>query len=207
MITTHEYRDPITLGGDLKVGRIGYGAMQLTGRNRWGDDADREVAAGAEGEIVVRGANVMAGYWRQPEATAEALRGGWFHTGDVATMDSDGYYTIVDRKKDMINAGGFKVWPREVEEVLYRHPAVREAAVVSSPDPYAGERPIAYIALKEGSACTAEEIIAYCRDRLAVYKAPTRVVFRTELPKLPTGKVLRRVLREEAKQGTPIGSL
>lgn len=165
------------------------------------DNSDREVPLGAEGEIVVRGANVMLGYWRQPEATAEVLRAGWFHTGDVATLDADGYYTIVDRKKDMINAGGFKVWPREVEEVLYRHPAVREVAVVPAPDSYVGERPVAYVALKEGTVCTAEEIIAYCRERLAAYKAPVRVEFRPDLPKLPTGKVLRRVLREEARQG------
>ena len=155
---------------------------------------------GAEGEIAVRGDNVMAGYWRNPEATAEALRGGWFHTGDVATVDEDGYYTIVDRKKDMINAGGFKIWPREVEEVLFKHPAVREAAVVPYPDPYAGERPVAYIALKEGQTATADELIEYCRHNLASFKAPTRIVFRDDLPKLPTGKVLRRVLKEDAKQ-------
>lgn len=170
------------------------------------DDSDREVPLGTEGELVVRGPNVTAGYWRQPEATAEALRGGWFHTGDVATVDSEGYYTIVDRKKDMINAGGFKVWPREVEEVLYRHPAVREAAVVPMPDSYAGERPLAYVALKPGCACTGDELIAYCRERLATYKAPVRVEFRPELPKLPTGKVLRRVLRDEARRHVPRSS-
>jgi len=143
---------------------------------------------------------VTAGYWGMPEATAEALRGGWFHTGDVATVDEDGYYTIVDRKKDMINAAGFKVWPREVEEVLFHHPAVREAAVVAMPDPYAGERPLAYIALKSGQTATAEELIAYTRERLASFKAPARVVFRDELPKNMTGKVLRRELRDEARR-------
>jgi long-chain acyl-CoA synthetase len=116
------------------------------------DEDDRDVPRGAPGELICRGENVMAGYWRQPEATAEALRGGWFHTGDSATVDADGYYTIVDRKKDMINAGGFKVWPREVEEVLYAHPAVRDAAVVAMPDPYAGERPLAVVALKDGQS-------------------------------------------------------
>lgn len=164
------------------------------------DENDRDVPPGAEGEIVVQGENVMLGYWQRPEDTAEALRGGWFHTGDIATVDSDGYYTIVDRKKDMINAGGFKVWPREVEEVLFRHPAVREAAVVPYPDPYVGERPLAFIALKEGQQASADELIAYCRDRLATFKAPERIEFRDELPKLPTGKVLRRVLRDEARQ-------
>lgn len=162
------------------------------------DERDQDVPPGAEGEIVVRGENVMPGYWQRPEESAEALRGGWFHTGDIATVDQDGYYTIVDRKKDMINAGGFKVWPREVEEVLFRHPAVREAAVVPYPDPYAGERPLAFIALKDGQQATAGELIAYCRERLATFKAPDRVEFRAELPKLPTGKVLRRILREEA---------
>lgn len=164
------------------------------------DDQDRAVPSGQEGEIVVRGENVMVGYWRKPDETAEALRGGWFHTGDIATVDEDGYYTIVDRKKDMINAGGFKVWPREVEEVLFRHPAVKEAAVVPFPDPYAGERPLAYVALKDGARVTDDELIAYCREHLASFKAPVRVEFRADLPKLPTGKVLRRVLREEARQ-------
>ncbi|HET8629626.1 MAG TPA: long-chain fatty acid--CoA ligase [Thermomicrobiales bacterium] len=163
------------------------------------DEHDREVSPGAEGEIVVRGENVMVGYWHQPEASAEALRGGWFHTGDIATVDADGYYTIVDRKKDMINAGGFKVWPREVEEVLYHHPAVQEAAVVPFPDPYAGERPLAFVSLKAGQHATADDLIQYCRANLASFKAPTRVEFRDDLPKLPTGKVLRRVLREEAR--------
>jgi len=168
------------------------------------DENDDDVPPGAEGEIVVRGENVTSGYWRMPEATAEALRGGWFHTGDIATIDEDGYYTIVDRKKDMINAGGFKVWPREVEEILYRHPAVRDAAIVAMPDPYAGERPVAYIALKEGASVTAEDLIAYCKEHLASFKAPARVEFREELPKLPTGKVLRRNLRDEARGLAPV---
>jgi long-chain acyl-CoA synthetase len=136
------------------------------------DEDDRDVPVGAAGELICRGQNVMAGYWRQREATAEALRGGWFHTGDIVTVDEDGYYTIVDRKKDMINAGGFKVWPREVEEVLYAHPAVRDAAVVAMPDPYAGERPLAVIALKDGQSVTAEDLLAYCKSCLASFKAP-----------------------------------
>ena len=166
------------------------------------DDDDNDVPPGAEGEISVRGDNVMRGYWRKPAETAEAMRNGWFHTGDIATIDAGGYYTIVDRKKDMINAGGFKIWPREVEEVLFRHPAVREAAVVPMPDRYSGERPMAFIALKSGQSATAEELIAYCREHLASFKAPARVEFRDDLPKLPTGKVLRRELREEARQFT-----
>jgi len=164
------------------------------------DENDQDAPLGQEGEIIVRGDNVTAGYWRNPEATAEALRGGWFHTGDIATVDADGYYTIVDRKKDMINAAGFKVWPREVEEVLFRHPAVREAAVVAMPDPYAGERPVAYVALKQGHTVTPEELIAYTKGHLASFKVPVRIEFRDELPKNMTGKVLRRELRDEARR-------
>ena len=167
------------------------------------DDEDRDVLPGTPGEIICRGENITIGYWRSPTATAEALRNGWFHTGDIATIDEDGYYRIVDRKKDMINSGGFKVWPREVEEVLFWHPAVREAAVVAMPDAHWGERPIAYVALKEGQTVTQEELMAYCKAHLASYKAPSLIKFRDELPKLPTGKVLRRVLREEARQLTP----
>ncbi len=163
------------------------------------DDDDNDVPLGAEGEIICRGENVLSGYWNKPEESAEALRGGWFHTGDIATMDADGYYYIVDRKKDMINAGGFKVWPREVEEVLFTHPAVKEAAVVAMPDAYAGERPMAFIALKDGQRATADELIAYCRERLATFKVPRQMEFRDDLPKLPTGKVLRRVLRDDAR--------
>ena len=186
----------------IKPGTIG---VPIPGMEcRLVDDQDHDVGPGQEGEIILRGANVMAGYWRKPAETAEAMRGGWFHTGDVATVDEDGYYAIIDRKKDMINAGGFKVWPREVEEVLFRHPAVREAAVVPMPDEYAGERPLAYVALKEGQQATADELIGYCKERLASFKAPVRVEFRPDLPKLPTGKVLRRVLRDEARQLTAV---
>lgn len=164
------------------------------------DENDQDVPPGVEGELICRGDNVTSGYWRKPEATAEAMRGGWFHTGDIATVDADGYYSIVDRKKDMINAGGFKVWPREVEEVLFRHPAVREAAVVAMPDAYVGERPMAYIALKDGQTASADDLITYCKEHLATFKVPRHIEFRDELPKLPTGKVLRRVLRDEARQ-------
>lgn len=168
------------------------------------DEDDTDVPQGAEGEILLRGDNILVGYWRNPEATAEALRGGWFHTGDIATVDEDGYYTIVDRKKDMINAGGFKVWPREVEEVLYRHPAIKEAAVVAMPDAYVGERPMAFVALKDGQQATADDLTAYCKEHLATFKIPRHIEFRDDLPKLPTGKVLRRVLRDEARQLTPV---
>jgi long-chain acyl-CoA synthetase len=167
------------------------------------DEQDRDVPPGTEGEVLIQGECVFAGYWQRPEATAEALRGGWFHTGDIATVDADGYYTLVDRKKDMINNGGLKIWPREVEEVLYRHPAVREAAVVALPDPYAGERPMAFVALRAGQQASEAAVIAYVGEHLAKFKVPVRVEFREELPKLPTGKVLRRVLRDEARALAP----
>ncbi len=187
----------------VKPGTIGWPIPGVEARVV--DEQDRDVPQGQEGEIILRGENVMVGYWGREEDTAEALRGGWFHTGDIGTVDEEGYYTIVDRKKDMINAGGFKVWPREVEEVLFAHPAVREAAVVAIPDPYAGERPLAYVALKAGQTATADDLIAYCKSRLASFKAPSRIEFRDDLPKLPTGKVLRRVLRDEARALAPAG--
>jgi len=171
---------------------------------RLADDADHDVPPGTEGEVLIQGECVFGGYWGRPEATAEALRGGWFHTGDIGVLDADGYLTIVDRQKDMINNGGLKVWPREVEEVLYRHPAVREAAVVALPDPYAGERPLAFVALRAGQAATAEELIAHVMAHLAKFKAPVRVEFRDDLPKLLSGKVLRRVLRDEARALGPV---
>ncbi|MEZ4453683.1 MAG: long-chain fatty acid--CoA ligase [Nannocystaceae bacterium] len=160
-------------------------------------DAEGKVVdgAGEPGEICIRGHNLMKGYYRRPEATAEAIVDGWFHSGDVATRDDEGYYFIVDRKKDMIIRGGFNVYPREIEEVLYGHPAVAEAAVIGVPDPKFGEEVKAVLALKAGQSVTAEAIIAYCRERLAAYKAPRIVEFVDALPKGPTGKILKRELR------------
>lgn len=151
-----------------------------------------------EGELLVRGPNVMKGYWNRPEETAKTIdAAGWLHTGDIARMDEDGYFYIVDRAKDMINASGFKVLPREVEEVLFEHPKVLEAAVAGVPDPKRGETVKAFIVLKPGESCTPEEIEAFCRERLAPYKVPRLVEFRQELPKTQVGKVLRRVLVDE----------
>jgi long-chain acyl-CoA synthetase len=160
-------------------------------------DSGLDVAPGVAGELLVRGPQVMRGYWNRPEETAAVLAGGWLRTGDVATMDAEGYFAIVDRKKDVINTGGFKVWPREVEEVLYAHPAVRLAAVVGAPDAYLGERVTAYVVPADGagSPARAEELIAFCRARLTAYKVPTAVEFRAELPVSAVGKVLRRALR------------
>ncbi|MCC6390808.1 MAG: AMP-binding protein [Bryobacterales bacterium] len=156
-------------------------------------DAGRIVPPGEPGELVLKGPFVFEGYWNRPEATAAAFHDGWFLTGDVVIMDRQGWFYIVDRKKDMINASGYKVWPREVEDVLYRHPAVREAAVVGVPDPYRGETVKAYLALR--AEATEQEVIAFCRERLAAYKVPRQVEFVEEIPKTASGKFLRRQLR------------
>jgi long-chain acyl-CoA synthetase len=152
----------------------------------------REVPSGEVGEIAIRGHNVMKGYWNHPEATAEAIRDGWFHTGDMARKDEDGFYFIVDRKKDLIIRGGFNVYPREIEEVLYEHPAVLEAAVIGLPHPTHGEEVAAAVALKPGCAATPDELRGYVRERVAAYKYPRRVWLVDALPKGPTGKILKR---------------
>jgi long-chain acyl-CoA synthetase len=160
-----------------------------------GDDG-QDLPAGEVGEIVTSGPMVVPGYWNKPEETAHALPGGALHTGDVGYMDAAGWFYIVDRKKDQINAGGYKVWPREVEDVLYQHEAVREAAVVGVPDAYRGETVKAYVSLRPGQTATAEELIAFCRQQMAAYKYPRQVEFLDELPKTVSGKLLRRELRD-----------
>ncbi|MFD4689291.1 long-chain fatty acid--CoA ligase [Streptomyces sp. NPDC058463] len=150
------------------------------------------VPPGGVGEIAIRGENLMTGYWNRPEATAEAVRDGWFHSGDLARVDEDGFYFIVDRKKDLIIRGGYNVYPREIEEVLYEHPAVAEAAVVGVPHPVHGEEIAAVITLRSGARATAEEIRDHVKDRVAAYKYPRIVTFTAELPKGPTGKILKR---------------
>ncbi len=160
-----------------------------------------EVHVGEAGELAVKGPQVMKGYWNMPEETALVLdEDGWLYTGDVARMDEDGFFYIVDRKKDIIIASGYNIVPREVEEVLYEHPKVQEAVVAGVPDPYRGETVKAYIVLKAGETATPEEIIAFCKERLAPYKVPKLVEFRSELPKSQVGKFLRRVLVEEEKK-------
>lgn len=168
----------------------------------------RDLPPGTPGELVVRGPQVMLGYWNNPAETEMTLRNGWLNTGDIATMDADGYFRIVDRKKDMINISGLKVWPREVEEVLYEHPAVREAAVVAVPDTISGEAVKAFIVLKEEYAgkVSAEELANFCKERIASYKAPKIVEFRETLPKTPVGKILRRELRAEYYSRVPSSS-
>jgi long-chain acyl-CoA synthetase len=165
------------------------------------DDAgDRPLLAGTWGEVCLRGPNVMLGYWNRPLETAETLRGGWLRTGDIGYLDEDGYLYIVDRTKDMINAAGFKIWPREVEEILYQHPAIKECAVVGVLDPLKGEAARAYVVRRPGDTLTAEALEAYCRERLATYKVPRLYEFVTELPKNATGKILKRVLRDQANR-------
>jgi long-chain acyl-CoA synthetase len=158
------------------------------------DGAGKDVPTGERGELVLRAPFVMSGYWRRPEATAEAMRDGWFHTGDVATADDEGYLYIVDRIKDLIIRGGYNIYPREVEEVLYEHPDVREAAVVGVPHPSLGEEVAAFVALKEGALTTPDELRAYVKERMAAYKYPRQVTIVDELPKGPTGKIVKRLI-------------
>jgi long-chain acyl-CoA synthetase len=156
------------------------------------DNAGNEVPPGEVGEIVIRGPNVMKGYWQRPEATAEAMRGGWFHSGDLARVDADGYFYIVDRKKDMIIRGGYNVYPREIEEVLYEHPAVAEAAVIGLPHPALGEEVGAAVTLKPGATASPEELRDYVKSQVAAYKYPRHVWILDQLPKGPTGKIQKR---------------
>jgi len=175
---------------EQKPGSIGTPIRDV--RMRAVDGDDREVPQGEVGEIVIRGPNVMKGYWQRPEATAEAIRDGWFHTGDLARVDEDGYFYIVDRKKDLIIRGGYNVYPREIEEVLYEHPAVAEAAVIGLPHPALGEEVGAAVALKPGAAVTAEELRDYVKGQVAAYKYPRRVWIMDALPKGATGKIVKR---------------
>jgi len=180
---------------DPESGALSVGVPTFDTIVRIVDEEGRDLPAGSVGEIVTEGPQVVAGYWNKPEETAKALPGRVLHTGDVGYMDADGWFYIVDRKKDQINAGGYKIWPREVEDVLYEHPAVREAAVVGIPDEYRGETVKAFVSLKGGAQATPEEIIAFARERMAAYKYPRRVEILDEIPKTVSGKVLRRELR------------
>jgi long-chain acyl-CoA synthetase len=167
------------------------------------DTGTQEMPVGEVGEIIIKGPQVMKGYWKMPTETANVLRTGpdnqpgWFYSGDIGYMDEEGYFHITDRKKDIIIAGGYNIYPADVEAVLFEHPAVKEAAVVGVPHPRRGETVKAFIVLKEGKTATEEEIIAFSRERLAAYKAPRIIEFRDDLPKSIIGKVLRRTLREE----------
>jgi len=163
-----------------------------------------ELAPGEIGEIVDKGPMVVPGYWRKPEETVHAIRDGWLYTGDVGKMDNDGWFYVIDRKKDMINVSGYKVWPRDIEDILYKHPSVREVSVVGVPDPYRGETIKAFVALKEGKEglVSADELITFCKERMAAFKYPRHIEFVDEIPKTLTGKFLRRALRDKVQDNT-----
>jgi long-chain acyl-CoA synthetase len=191
------------LKGERKPGSIGLPVPDTDCRIVDLEDPERELGLGERGELCVRGPQVMLGYWNRPEETANSIRDGWLHTGDVATMDEDGYFRIVDRLKEMIIVSGFNVYPTEVEDVLYRHPKISKAAVIGVPDERTGEAVKAFVVLSEGETATSEEILSWARDPangLTAYRAPKQVEFRESLPETLIGKVLRRVLTEEERQ-------
>jgi long-chain acyl-CoA synthetase len=190
------------LRGTRKPGSIGVPVPDVEARIVDVETGKQTLAPGEVGELVVRCPQQLLGYWRNPEGSADVLRDGWVYTGDIARIDDDGFFYIVDRKKEMILCGGFNVYPRDVEEVLYLHPNVREAAVIGIPDTFQGERVKAFVVPHGGGQPSADDIIAFCRKHLAAYKVPTQVEFRDSLPKTLIGKVLRRVLLEEERQRT-----
>ena len=185
------------LMGVRKTGGIGVPFPDVEAKLMDAETGDKEMPLGEVGELVIRGPQVMKGYWNRPEETEKVLRNGWLYTGDMAKMDEDGYIFIVDRKKDMIIAGGFNIYPREIEEVLFEHPKIQEAVCYGLPHEYRGQTVKVCIVLKEGESCTPEEITEFCQSRLAKYKMPKHIEFRESLPKSLIGKVLRRVLVEE----------
>ncbi|MFC4353579.1 fatty acid--CoA ligase family protein [Chryseomicrobium palamuruense] len=183
------------LDRDRKAGSIGTSIINV--ENKIVDELGEDLPVGEVGELIVRGPNVMKGYYKMPEETANTIRDGWLYTGDLAKKDEEGYFYIVDRKKDMIIVGGYNVYPREVEEVLFAHPGIMEAAVVGAPDPNFGEQVLAFVVLKDEKLST-EEIQEFCKEKLAKYKVPTRIEILEELPKNTTGKILRRTLKEQS---------
>ena len=188
--------------GEGREGSIGIPIPSTDARIVDVETGETEMPVGESGELIIKGPQVMKGYLNMPEETASALKNGWLHTGDVAKMDEDGYFFIVDRKKDMIVASGYNVYPREVEEVLFEHPDVAEAVAIGVPDEYRGETVKAFVVKRSGATTTEEEILAFCKERLAPYKAPKTVEFRDDLPKSAVGKLLRRVLVDEERART-----
>jgi len=188
------------LKGDRKPGSIGMPYPDTDCRLVDIETGTKDVEAGEEGELIIKGPQVMKGYWNRPQDTSESLRDGWLYTGDIAKMDEDGYFYIVDRKKDLVITGGYNVYPREVDEVLFEHPKVAEAVTVGLPDDYYGEVIKAYVVLHEGESATEEEIIEFCKQKLAKFKVPRMVEFRTALPTSAIGKILRRALVDEEKE-------
>lgn len=185
--------------GQRKIGSIGVPYPDTYARIVSLDDGVTDMPVGEIGELVIRGPQVMKGYWNRPEATADTVIDGWLHTGDIAKMDEEGYFYIVDRKKDMIISGGYNVYPRDIDEVYYQHPKVEEACSVGIPHETRGEQVKVFLVLKAGQTATEEEMIDYCKDKLAKYKWPTQIEFRTELPKSTVGKILRKELRAQEK--------
>ena len=186
--------------GLKKVGSIGIPFPDNDVRLVDIDTGEKDVPQGQPGEIIMKGPLIMQGYWNNPKETAGQLKNGWLYTGDIAIQDEDGYFFIVDRKKDMIIAGGFNIYPREIDEVLFQHPKVQEAISIGISDPYRGETVKAYVVLKPGQTATAEEMINFCKEKLTAYKVPKMIEFRESLPKSAVGKVLRKVLRAEEEE-------
>jgi long-chain acyl-CoA synthetase len=189
-------------GGKRKVGSIGIPISDTECRIVDLADGHTDLPISESGELLVKGPQVMKGYWNNPQATAETLTDGWLHTGDIAKMDEEGYFYIVDRKKDMIISGGYNVYPRDIEEVVFEHPKILEAAAIGIPHETRGEAIKVFAVLKENQKATPEELIEYCQGKLAKYKLPTEVEFREELPKTNVGKILKKDLRKDelAKQ-------
>lgn len=202
LITALRPEDHVLEGSERQLAKLASaGKPVLNYEVRIVDRDGKDVRPGEVGEIIVRSESMTIGYWKLPEETAKTIQGGWLYTGDFGRFDEDGYVYIVDRKNDMIISGGKNIYPREIEEVLYRHDAVLEAAVVGVPDDHWGESVRALVVLKPGKKATEDDIIAFCKENLASYKKPRRVEFRQELPKNPTGKILKRFIREEYWKG------
>jgi len=184
-------------GGKRKAGSVGIPIPDTDCRIVNLDDGETDLPVGESGELLIKGPQVMKGYWNNPEETAETLTDGWLHTGDIAKMDQEGYFYIVDRKKDMIISGGCNVYPRDIEEVFYENPKIQEACAIGIPHPTRGEAVKVFAVLKQGETATQEELIEYCMDKLAKYKLPTEIEFRDDLPKTNMGKILKKELRAE----------
>jgi long-chain acyl-CoA synthetase len=182
-------------GGKTKVGSVGLPVPDTDFRIVDLAEGTKDLPVGEAGEIIIKGPQVTSGYYKMPDETAIAIRDGWLYTGDIGKMDEEGYFYIVDRKKDMIIAGGYNIYPREIDEVLFEHPKILEACAVGIPDPYRGETVKAYVVLKPGEKMTGEEVIQYCQEKLAKYKVPKTVEFMASLPKSMVGKILRKELR------------
>jgi len=193
------------LKGLRKIGTIGVPIVGTDCRIVDMESGTRDLPPGEAGELLIRGPQVMRGYWNKPEETANVLRDGWLYTGDLAVMDADGYFKIVGRKKEMIDASGYKVYPDEVDRVLMSHPAVLEAATIGVPDPKRGETVKSFVVLRPGLRASAEELVAYCRENLAAYKVPKEIEFRSELPKSAALKILRRELHDEEVRKRKVG--